>query len=93
MTCMSCTRPAEEAGRSNRSLTLIARVGALIRSAWQAYWLWRARKVTILLLSSLDRRTLRDIGISPSEIESLVHGGDDRCRCYDATWLWLSGSP
>jgi|RhiMetdeSRZDD1v2_1073273.scaffolds.fasta_scaffold336120_1 uncharacterized protein YjiS (DUF1127 family) len=90
MICMSCTRPAEEAGRPDRSLTFAARAGALISSAWRAYWIWRARKVTILLLSSLDRRTLHDIGIAPGEIESLVRGDNDRCRCYDATWLWQS---
>jgi uncharacterized protein YjiS (DUF1127 family) len=90
MICMSCTPPAEEAGRSARSSTLAARAGAMIRSAWRAYWMRRARKVTTLLLSSLDRRTLHDIGIDPSEIELLVHGGNDRCRCYDATWPWRS---
>ena len=85
MICTSCTRPAEEAGQS---LTLAARAGGLIRGAWRAYWDWRARKVTILLLKSLDRRTLHDIGIEESEIELLVCGGSDRCRRYDATWLW-----
>jgi uncharacterized protein YjiS (DUF1127 family) len=87
MICMSCTRPAGEAGRS---LSLAVRTGALIRTAWRAYWEWRARKVTILLLRSLDRRTLHDIGIAESEIESLVCGGNDRCRRYDATWPWQS---
>jgi uncharacterized protein YjiS (DUF1127 family) len=87
MICMSCTQPAEEAGRSARSLTLTARAGALIRLAWRDYWDWRARKATILILQSLDCRTLHDIGITPGEIESLVCGGNDRCRCYDATWL------
>jgi len=89
MTCMSCTRPAREA---DRSLTLAARAGGLIRGAWRAYWEWRARKVTILLLKSLDRRTLHDIGIAESEIESLVCAGSDRCRRYDATWLWQVGA-
>ncbi len=86
MSCMSCTRPTAEASRSARSLTL-ARTGALVRGAWRTYWEWRARKATILLLRSLDRRTLHDIGVEPSEIESLVCGGNDRCRRYDASWL------
>jgi hypothetical protein len=30
----------------------------------------------------------RDIGISPSEIESIVHCAVDRRRRYDANWLW-----
>ena len=84
---MSCLRSASGAAKARP--TVAARAGALIRSAWRAYWDWRARKVTVLLLSALDRRTLRDIGIAPSEIESLVNGGCDRCgRRYDATWPW-----
>ena len=86
MSCMSCTRPTADAARPARSSTL-ARTGALVRRAWRAYWDWRARKATILLLCSLDRRTLHDIGIEPSEIESLVCGGNDRCRRYDTSWL------
>jgi uncharacterized protein YjiS (DUF1127 family) len=91
MICMSCTRPAGDAGRPSRSLTLTGRAGALVRRAWRAYWQRRARQATVLLLSSLDCRTLHDIGISQSEIESLVRGGNDRCRCYDASWFWRSG--
>ena len=56
---------------------------------WRAYWDWRARKATVFMLAALDRRTLHDIGIDPSEIESLVHGRIcDRRRCYDADWPW-----
>lgn len=69
--------------------SLAARTSRFVRDRWRTYWDWRARKATILLLHSLDARTLRDLGIAPSEIESLVHGSaDDRCRRYDATWLW-----
>ncbi|MBO0764440.1 MAG: DUF1127 domain-containing protein [Hyphomicrobiaceae bacterium] len=69
--------------------SLAASAARLLRDGWRAYWDWRARKATILLLRSLDRRTLGDIGIAPSEIESLVHGsGTDRCRRYDPTWPW-----
>jgi uncharacterized protein YjiS (DUF1127 family) len=91
MTCMSCTRPAVEAGRPTRWLTL-SRAAGLIRWAWRTYWDWRARKVTMLLLRSLDRRTLHDIGIAPSEIESLVCScaHDGRRRHYDASWFWRS---
>ena len=71
MICMTCPRPAQEAGQP---LTLGARAAGSIRTAWRAYWDWRARKATILILSSLDRRTLHDIGVNPSEIESLVNG-------------------
>jgi hypothetical protein len=44
-----------------------------------------------MILQSLDDRTLRDIGISPSEIESLAQCGGDRRRRYDAGWMGRSG--
>ena len=88
MISMSCTRPAGGAGRAARLLPPVARIGFFVRQAWRSYWDWRARKATVLLLNSLDSRTLHDIGVSPSEIESLVHGSSDRCRRYDASWLW-----
>jgi uncharacterized protein YjiS (DUF1127 family) len=78
-------QPAPEAGR--RPSGFAARAGRLIRRGWQAYWDRRARRATVLLLQSLDERTLRDIGIGPGEIESLVCcRGDDRLRPYDAAW-------
>ena len=79
--CMRRAPPATDA----------ARVTGLIRKAWRAYWDWRARRVTVMLLSSLDPRTLRDIGVSPSEIEGLVRCGGSHRRRYDASWLWRCG--
>jgi uncharacterized protein YjiS (DUF1127 family) len=83
---MSCPRSTPDA--APRQSTIAARAANLVRRGWRAYWDWRARNATVLILRSLDRRTLHDIGIEPSEIESLVHGSGDRCRRYDATWLW-----
>jgi uncharacterized protein YjiS (DUF1127 family) len=80
-TCMCHTPPAADD----------ARASGLIRKAWRAYWDWRARRVTVMLLSSLDARTLRDIGISPGEIEALVNCSQGRRRRYDASWLWRCG--
>jgi len=84
---MTCQFPA----KAFRQPAPASRPSGLVRRLWQAYWRWRARKATIFILRSLDRRTLSDIGISPSEIESLVHSGGDRLRRYDAAWLWRAG--
>jgi uncharacterized protein YjiS (DUF1127 family) len=56
-------------------------IGNRIERAWAAYWSARARRATVLMLRSLDGRTLKDIGIDRSEIESVVYGQPgDRCR-------------
>lgn len=71
--------------------TLRARAVALIRHGWRTYWERRARRATVLILHSLDERTLHDIGITPSEIESCVYSGNgDRLRRYNETWPWRS---
>jgi uncharacterized protein YjiS (DUF1127 family) len=87
------TRPPSTRSSTGRApSTLAARAAHLIRKRWQAYWEWRARQATILILRSLDRRTLHDIGIAPSEIESLVGAcGDDRRPRYDPAWLSRCG--
>jgi uncharacterized protein YjiS (DUF1127 family) len=77
--------PAIDQGSSN----LGARVAAIARRTWRTYWERRARRATVLILCSLDERTLRDIGISPSEIESCVYGrSGDRPRRYHESWPW-----
>ena len=40
----------------------------------------RAQRATVLMLRSLDGRTLKDIGIDRSEIESVVYGRPDDRR-------------
>jgi uncharacterized protein YjiS (DUF1127 family) len=77
------TRTVGCAGRAPQS-SLTARIGALARRGWQTYWQRRARRATVLLLASLDDRTLHDIGLSPSEIASVVYGSPDRLRRYQA---------
>lgn len=45
---------------------------------WMRYQTWRARRETIRQLAALDERTLRDLNITPREIESLVLQRDRR---------------
>lgn len=79
-----------DAGRQRS--TFAGRIGSLIAKVWRAYWDWRVKRTTVLILHSLDRRTLHDIGIDPSEIESLVHdAGRSRRRSYDASRPWRLG--
>jgi uncharacterized protein YjiS (DUF1127 family) len=63
-----------------------AQIARTLRASWEAYWSWRAKRATVRILRTLDARTLQDIGVSASEIESAVYGHPDRLRCYDATW-------
>ena len=71
--------------------TLKARAVALARRSWRTYWERRARRATVLILCSLDERTLHDIGINPSEIQSCVYSrSGDRLRRYNETWPWRS---
>jgi uncharacterized protein YjiS (DUF1127 family) len=59
----------------------------LFARLWDRYRAWRAQRETVRLLHSLDGGTLRDLGISPREIESLVYGeGHDRIRQYQPDW-------
>ena len=43
--------------------------GHSLRRWWEAYWARRAQRASVHLLSSLDDRTLQDIGVNRSEIE------------------------
>ena len=54
--------------------SLVGRLSDAVRSAWAGYWTRRAERATVLVLRSLDSRTLKDIGLHRSEIESVVYG-------------------
>lgn len=45
-----------------------------VTNAWARYWVRRAERATVFVLHSLDERTLKDIGMDRSEIESVVYG-------------------
>jgi len=86
---MACTQSATSVQQRSSAATSVARVA---KRWWRSYWNWRAREATVLILRSLDRRTLRDIGIDPREIRSCVYGeSGDRRRRYDEAWPWRSG--
>jgi uncharacterized protein YjiS (DUF1127 family) len=69
------------------SAALANYVRRIVRAWWRDYCDRQARKATLIILKSLDERTLRDIGITASEIESCVHNKlCDRRRRYDASW-------
>jgi uncharacterized protein YjiS (DUF1127 family) len=59
----------------------------VVARLWARFRAWQAQRETIRLLYSVDSATLRELGISPREIESLVYGdGADRLRSYDRDW-------
>lgn len=83
MAYTSFVAPARPSGGdADRTLPLVF----ALRRFWSAALDWRERRATVALLQSLDRRTLKDIGIDPQEIESLVYGDEDRRRRYNAGW-------
>jgi uncharacterized protein YjiS (DUF1127 family) len=62
-------------------------LGHLLKQGWDAYWARRAQNATVFLLRGLDDRTLQDIGVERSEIESLVYAkSDERVRRYEPQW-------
>ena len=88
--CMTRTRTQPSSPDTDQGPPkLRARAAAIARHGWRIYWERRARRATVLILRSLDERTLRDIGINPSEIESCVYDrSGDRVRRYHESWPW-----
>ena len=71
------------------------KVADLTRQAWSGYWTRRAERATVALLQSLNDRTLKDIGLDRSEIESVVYSsrpGERRIRWAPATESGASGA-
>ena len=76
MPCAEClpgifTSSAERLS-APRSESLASRLRRAAASVWRSYWRRRAERATLFVLHSLDDRTLKDIGIDRSEIESVT---------------------
>ena len=69
------------AARGVRGITraLGQRAAAVASAGWSAYAAWRERRAAVRELAALDDRTLRDLGLTRSEIEYVV-GRRDSAR-------------
>ena len=56
------------------------RVLAAARGAWSRYWARRAARATAGILQRLDDRTLKDIGLDRTEIDSVARDNCERRR-------------
>jgi uncharacterized protein YjiS (DUF1127 family) len=75
------TQARELGGRPIARTAIGRRVADITRRAWSGYWTHRAERATVAVLGALDDRTLKDIGLERSEIESVVrstHPGERR---------------
>jgi uncharacterized protein YjiS (DUF1127 family) len=82
---MTATQLARSTHRYEATFT--TRIAASAVRAWGIYRDWRARRATVHILRSLDRRTLKDIGVDPTEIDSTVYGAsNERLRPYREGW-------
>jgi uncharacterized protein YjiS (DUF1127 family) len=77
----ACGAQASAAGsatlrRARRWLAFAADVERTLRALWLRLIAWHVRRGTRAALSALDDRTLRDIGLTRSEIESAAQNFD-----------------
>jgi uncharacterized protein YjiS (DUF1127 family) len=89
--------PAPRSFAAPRTPPLLRRIGDALQATARAYWRRRVERATVFILHSLDDRTLKDIGIDRSEIESVVYsaceerGAGDRCSAERRTAMCISG--
>jgi len=76
--------------RAGRRPSLPVRLAATMVVGWHVFRQWRSRRLTVHILASLDERTLKDIGLNRSEIESAVYGKrGERVRAYRDDWRMM----
>ncbi len=72
---------------ASRFSLLAQDLAARARGLWEAYWDYQARRATVLTLEALDDRTLKDIGLSRSQIWPAALGkGGEHPRPYHRHW-------
>ncbi len=65
----------------------LSQLAGLTARTWTTWQQRRAQRKTVRILNGLDSRTLKDIGVTPGEIESVVYGDPhDRTRLYRSNW-------
>ncbi|HJZ43119.1 MAG TPA: DUF1127 domain-containing protein [Hyphomicrobiaceae bacterium] len=76
MTCTAHAIPGQVTPSGRPGLS------GLLKREWSAFWTRSAQRATVRILRGLDDATLRDIGLSRSEIDSVVYGapGDRRLQ-------------
>ena len=80
--CASYSPGATVSAAAGRSSPLLS-----LKSLWRSFWAHRAEQASIVLLKSLDDRTLSDIGFNRSEIESVVRNrSSERLHRYEPNW-------
>ena len=60
---------------------------SLLSQLWVGFRSRLAQRQTVRILNRLDGATLKDLGINPRDVESVVYGdSEDRLRGYDKDW-------
>jgi uncharacterized protein YjiS (DUF1127 family) len=82
MSAMQALSGPAEPGR-----TLPHAIAAAAQRWWSGYRDRRDRRSTVAILGGLSDAALKDIGLTRSELESLVNGpGEEHPRAYDRNW-------
>ena len=65
----------------------VQRVARWLRRLRRAYWRYKAHRAAVVILPSLDDRTLRDIGLTRHGVHTAMFGtAADRVHLHDLCW-------
>jgi uncharacterized protein YjiS (DUF1127 family) len=65
---------ASPVGRPADAASPMQRVARWLRQLWRAYWRYKAHRAAVVILPSLDDRTLRDIGLTRHDVHTAMFG-------------------